>query len=136
KSVKHFKYLGSIVTNDCSMSTELITRIQALSSAYGRLCECVFDLHDLTISTKLKVYAQLLTHILTYGSESWTLYRHHINQLPTVQQWHLRKILQIKWSDFVSNEKVLRRADVDDIEITLIKNRWLAHVSRMTTISR
>ena len=133
KSVNRFKYLGSIVTNDCSMNTELITRIQALSSAYGRLRERVFDSHDLTISTKLKVYAQCLTPLLTYGFEIWTLYRHHINQLRTVQQRHLRKILRIKWSDFVSNEEVLRRADVDDIEITLIKNRlrWLRHVSRM-----
>eukprot|EP00795_Rhopilema_esculentum_P010044 gene10044-biopygen12706 len=133
KSLNRFKYLGSIVTNDCSMNTELITCIQALSSAYGRLRERVFDSHDLTISTKLKVYAQCLAPLLTYGSETWTLYRHHINQLRTVQQRHLRKILRIKWSDFVSNEEVLRRADVDDIEITLIKNRlrWLGHVSRM-----
>ncbi|XP_065062396.1 uncharacterized protein LOC135689175 [Rhopilema esculentum] len=133
KSVNRFKYLGSIVTNNCSMNTRLITCIQALSSAYGRLRERVFDSHDLTISTKLKVYAQCLTPLLTYGSETWTLYRHHINQLRTVQQRHLRKILRIKWSDFVSNEEVLRQADVDDIEITLIKNRlrWLGHVSRM-----
>ena len=93
KSMNRFKYLGSIVTNDCSMNTELITHIQALSSAYGRLRERVFDSHDLTISTKLKVYAQCLTPLLTYGSKTWTLYRHHINQLRTVQQRHLRKIL-------------------------------------------
>ena len=33
----------------------------------------------------------------------------------------------------MSNEEVLRRADAEDIEITLIKSRlrWLGHVSRM-----
>ncbi|XP_044166108.1 uncharacterized protein LOC122950060 [Acropora millepora] len=92
-----------------------------------------FDSHDLTLSTKLKVYVQCLTPLLTYGCETWTLYRYNINQLRTVQQWHLRKILRIKWSDYVSNEEVLRRADAEDIEITLIKSRkrWLGHVSRM-----
>ena len=37
------------------------------------------------------------------------------------------------WSDYVSNEEVLRRTDAEDIEITLIKSRlrWLGHVSRM-----
>ena len=32
KSVNRFKYLGSIVTSDCSVNAELITRIQAVSS--------------------------------------------------------------------------------------------------------
>jgi len=87
-----------------------------------------------TVSTiRTKVYVQCLTPLLTYGCETWTLYRHNINQLRTVQQRHLRKILRIKWSDYVSNEEVLRRADADDIEVTLIKSRlrWLGHVSRM-----
>ena len=123
KSVNRFKYLGSIVTSDCSVNAELITRIQAVASAYGRLRERVFDSHDLTLSTKLKVYVQCLTPLLTYGCETWTLYRYNINQLRTVQQRHLRKILRIKWSDYVSNEEVLRRADAEDIEITLIKSR-------------
>ena len=84
QSVNRFKYLGSIVTSDCSGNTELITRIQAISSAYGRLRERVFDSHDLTLSTKLKVYVQCLTPLLTYGCETWTLYRHNISQLRTV----------------------------------------------------
>ena len=33
KSVNRFKYLGSIVTSDCSVNAELITRIQAVSCA-------------------------------------------------------------------------------------------------------
>ena len=59
--------------------------------------------------------------------------RQNISQLCTVQQCHLRKILCIKWGDYVSNEEVLRRANAEDIEITLIKSRlrWPGHVSRM-----
>ena len=133
KSVNRFKYLGSIVTSDCSVNAELIASIKAVSCAYGRLRESVFDSHDLTLSTKLKVYVQCLTPLLTYGGETWTLHRYHINQLRTVQQRHLRKILRIKCSDYVSNEEVIQPADAEDIEITLIKSRlrWLGHVSRM-----
>ena len=53
KTAKRFKYLGSTVTSDCSMKEELITRIQAVSSAYGRLQSRVFDFHDLTPATKI-----------------------------------------------------------------------------------
>ena len=43
------------------------------------------------------------------------------------------RILEIRWSNHVSNEEVLNRANVEDIEIILTRNRfrWLGHVSRM-----
>ena len=78
QNVKRFKYLGSIVTSDCSIKEELIARIQAVSSAYGRLRNRVFNSHDLTPSTKIKVYVQCLIPLLTYGCETCTLYRHNI----------------------------------------------------------
>ncbi|EDO34006.1 predicted protein [Nematostella vectensis] len=42
-NVTHFKYLGSILSSDCSMRAELTSRIQAVSCAYGRLRKRVFD---------------------------------------------------------------------------------------------
>lgn len=133
KNVKRFKYLGSYVSSDCSVREEITSRIQAVSSAYGRLRSRVFDSHDLTPSTKIKVYSQCLMPLLMYGSETWTLYSTDIKQLRTVQQRHLRRILRVKWDDYVSNEEVLARSDVEDIEVMLTRNRmrWLGHVSRM-----
>ena len=119
KNVKSFKYLGSIVTNDCTIKEELTKRIQAVSLAYGRPRSRVFDSHDLSTDTKIKVYNQCLMPILLYECETWTLYRHNIQQLRTVQQRHLRRILRVRWNDYVSNENILNRADVKDIKITL-----------------
>ncbi|XP_057296128.1 uncharacterized protein LOC130625064 [Hydractinia symbiolongicarpus] len=131
-NVKRFKYLCSFVSRDCSMKGELTVRFQAVSSAYGRLRNRVFDSHDLTTSTKIKVWKQCLLSLLLYGNETWTLYHKNINQLRTVQQRHLRRILKIKWYDYVSNEDVLLSADFEDIELMLLRNRlrWLGHVSR------
>ena len=71
--------------------------------------------------------------LLMYGRETWTLYQHEIMQLRTIQQRHLRLILNIKWDDYISNEEVLRRADVKDMEVMLVRTRlrWLGHVCRM-----
>ena len=57
-------------------------------------------------------------------------YAHEIKQLRTVQQRHLRSILKIRWNNFVSNlsnESVLDRSNVDDVEVL----GWLGHVCRM-----
>ena len=131
--VNRFKYLGSILSKGCNLKEELIARIQSISCAYGRLKDRVFNNHDLTTRTKVTVFNQCLMPILLYGSETWTLYAHEVKQLRTVQQRHLRNILNIKWDDFVSNEEVLRRSNSTDIEVILAKNRlrWLGHIVRM-----
>ena len=79
------------------------------------------------------VYNQCVIPIIMYGSETWTLYRHHIKKLRTLQQRYLRFILNIKWTDYVTNDEVLERAKTEDIENILIRNRlrWLGHVVRM-----
>ena len=133
ENVNNFKHLGSYVTNDCSMKDYLTARIQTTSCAFGRLRHRVFDSHDLTYLTKVKVYNQCLMPLLMYGSETWTLNYQQVRQLRTVQQRHLRRILKIKWDHYISNEEALARACVEDIEILLVRSRlrWLGHVSRM-----
>ena len=112
KNVNSFKYLGSYVTNDCSMKEELTARIQATSCAFGRLRHRIFDSNDLTYLTKVKVYNQCLMSLLMYSSKTWTLNYQQVRQLRTVQQRHLRRILKIKWDHYISNEEALARACV------------------------
>ena len=92
-----------------------------------------FWLRRLTVETKLKVYNQYVIPLMMYGSETWTLYRHHIKLLRTIQQWQLRSILKIRWDHFITNDEVLDRAESMDIEIILIRNRlrWMDHVASM-----
>ena len=93
----------------------------------------LFDLWRLKARSKDKVYDQCIIPLLLYGSETWPLYQKHVKQLRTIQQRHLRSILSIKWDHFVSNEEVLERANVLDMEIKLLKNRlrWMGHICRM-----
>ena len=94
KRVDRFKYLGSYVTKDCKLDDEITARIQAASCAMERLRDRVFDCRDLTVETKLKVYNQCIIQLMMYGSETWTLYRHHIKLLRTIQQRHLDQFLR------------------------------------------
>ena len=61
----------------------------------------------------------------------WNLHYHQVRQIRTIQQCHLGNILKIKWDQYISNEKVLTRAGLEDIEIKLVRNRlrWLGHLS-------
>ena len=73
---------------------------------------------------------------MMYGSETWTLFHHHIKFLRTVQQKHLRSILKIKWDHFITNDEVLDRSKSTDIVVTLIRSRWhwIGHVAHMPNV--
>ena len=70
---------------------------------------------------------------MLYGSKTWTLCRHHIKLLRTVQQRHLRSFLKISWDPYITNDEILDCSKSAEIEITLIRNRlsWIGHVACM-----
>ena len=133
KTVDSFKYLGSVISSDGSLDSEIAARISKASQALGRLRNRVLNHHNVTLSTKLKVYNAVVLTSLLYGCEAWTVYQRHLKQLEKFHQRALRSILGIKWQDKVTNVEVLERANSVSIEVTLLKSRlrWSGHVIRM-----
>ena len=69
-----------------------------------------------------------------YSCESWTLYRRHIKLLDQFHQRCLRRIMNIKWFNKVTNVKVLQKAKMKSIDtlLTLSQLRWSGHLVRMS----
>ena len=132
-NVDHFKYLGSIISNDGTLDKEINTRICKASQALGRLRVRVLNQHNIHKSTKLKVYKAIVLTTLLYGSETWTLHKKHLKQLEVFHMRCLRSILRIRWQDKITNLEVLQRADLSSIEAMVLKSqlRWTGHVIRM-----
>ena len=133
KTVEHFKYLGSVISSDCSLDREISTRINKTSQALGRLRTRVMNHKSIKLPTKIKVYTAIVLTSLLYGCETWTLYRKHIKQLERFHMRALRSIMGIKWQDRVTNLEVLDRATLASIETMVLKAqlRWTGHVIRM-----
>ena len=133
--VSNFKYLGSTLTVDNRLDTEINSRIKNACVSFGKLEGRLWKQKDICIATKCKVYKAAVLPALLYSAETYTLYRKHIKRLAAVQQRHLRRILRISWSDRVSNVEVLRRAGMECIEASLAGTqlRWCGHVVRMET---
>ena len=53
----------------------------------------------------------------------WNLHYHQVRQIRTIQHCLRGNILKIKWDQYISNEEVLSRAGLEDIEIKLVRNR-------------
>ncbi|XP_069778346.1 uncharacterized protein [Narcine bancroftii] len=133
KAVNQFTYLDCNISSDARIDNKIDNRLAKANSAFGRLHKRVWKNNQLKNLTKISVYRAVVIPTLLFDSKSWVLYRHHLRLLERFHQRCLRSILNIHWSDFISNIEVLEMAEGDSIESTLlkIKLRWVGHVSRM-----
>ena len=133
KTTKQFSYLGCTISCDAKIDKEIDNRLSKANSSFGRLYKRVWNNKNLKTQTKIRVYRAVVLTTLLYGSETWVTYRSHIRLLERFHQRCLRTILNIIWSDFVTNVEVLEQADIPSIEAMLLKSqlRWAGHVSRM-----
>ena len=95
--VHEFVYLGSNITGNLSIDSELNKRIK-------------FSDH-----TKVSVYKACIISTLLYGSESWTMRAHQEKRLNVFHMRCLRLILGITWQDKVTNKVVLERAGIPSL---------------------
>ena len=131
--VDSFVYLGSSLSRDGSLDSEVNRRIGKACVAFGKLEDRVWSDHDLTLSTKLSVYDACVVTSLLFACETWTTYRRHLKILERFHQNCLRHILHINWKSLTADTEVLERASCLSIEarITLHHMRWVGHVIRM-----
>jgi len=131
--VETFTYLGSTVSSSLSLDTEISSRIGKGAAVMSKLNKRVWSNSQLTVNTKLRVYQACVLSTLLYGSESWTTYASQEKRLNSFHLRCLRRLLQVKWQDKVTNTEVLKRAGIPSLFALLSRKRlkWLGHVRRM-----
>ena len=115
KVVSEFTYLGSTVTSNLNLDSELDKRIGKAASTMARLTNKVWKNPDLTLKTKMAVYKACVLSILLYSSEAWTTYARHEKRLNVFHLRNIRRILCISWQDRVTNSEILSRAGLPSI---------------------
>jgi len=64
---------------------------------------------------------------LLYGCESWTISKRMESQLEAAGLWFLRRMLRIAWTDKVSNDQVLHRANTSRNLLKVIVSRQIRY---------
>ena len=129
--VHEFVYLGSTITDNLSIESELNKRIGKAAMTLSWLTKRVWSNNQLSDHTKVNVYKACVISTLLHGSESWTMRAHQEKRLNVFHMRCLRRILGITWQDKVTNKVVLEKARIPSL-YTLLKlrrMRWLGHVT-------
>ena len=130
-----FKYLGSVITDECS-KPEILPRITYTTAELTRL-KPVWNDRSVSLSSKIRLMRSLVTSIFLYSCESWTLTAKLQRRIQAMKMRCYRKILHISYKDHVTNEEV--RAKIQQAigphedPLTIVKRRklqWYGHVSR------
>ena len=86
EGVDRFIYLGSLIDSPGGCRTECLRRI-GLASSCMRDLAAVWKQKHLSLETKLRLYSSLVTPVLLYGSDTWTLTKSELSRL---QAFHVR----------------------------------------------
>jgi len=126
ESVEHFQYLGSNISRDSDADYDIYTRIGKASSVHRRL-RPVWRSKSISKDTKIRLYTS------TVIMETWRTTNKTNRMLSVFNRRCLRDIMGVSWKDHMTNEELLSRAGVGDLQETVAdrRRRFIGHILRL-----
>ena len=70
KKVSTFSYLGSVISDDCTINNDIATCLQKANRPYGALQKRLWSHRDIKVKIKINVHKAVILTTLLYGSQS------------------------------------------------------------------
>ena len=128
----NFTYLGSTIASNNSSFNDVNRRIAIATSTMSKLSS-LWTSSRLSLALKMRLYNSLIISIITYSSASWTLTKAQKKRLDAFNTKALRRIVGVRWHDFVTNASILIRTGQPSLMTTIRKLRLSAfgHICRL-----
>jgi hypothetical protein len=132
EAVTEFSYLGSLQTNGADSTADCQRHIGMAANTMKTLSR-VWNQRNLSLKTKFRIYSTCVLPVLLYGSECWTLSQNGWNKLQAFNMRCQRRIMRVRWDDFVSNLTIEQRSGITDLVKTVRRRRLglFGHVARL-----
>ena len=141
ETVKNFKYLGAIVSDEGS-KPEILSRIAQTTTALAKL-NIIWKDKKIATSSKIRLMRALVVSIFLYACESWTLTADTEKRIRALEMRCYRRLLDISYKDRVTNDEVRNKVkqnigNFKDL-LTTVKRRklqWYGHISRSNGLAK
>ncbi|KAI5715577.1 hypothetical protein M8J77_018806 [Diaphorina citri] len=132
KQSKSFKYLGSNIAENAKSVVDIKQRIAQAKAAFMKKYT-LFCSNNINIHLRKQLIKTLVWSIALYGSETWVIGMAERKKIEAFEMWCWRKMNKIKWTERMSNERVLqmvgeRRQIMNMLEER--RHRWIGHLYR------
>ena len=123
EKVDHFKYLGSIKTEDAYCSKDIRARIGMAKQRMVELTN-IWKASSISTSLKIRLMKCLVWTVVTYGAEGWTLRKEDMDRINSAEMWMYRRLLRVSWYEKRTNDSILRQLQVDrELLSTVLKRK-------------
>ena len=102
-----FILLGSQITADGDSSHEIKRHLffgrKAMTTA-----DSILKSRDITLPTKVRLVKHMVSLVLIYGCESWTIKKAECQRIDCCELWWWRGLLRVPWTARRSNQSILK----------------------------
>ena len=105
--VTDFFSLGSKITMDGDCSHEIKRRLLLGMKAMTNLGN-VLKSRDITLLIKVHIVKTMVSPVVMYGCESWTIKKAECWRIDAFEIWCWRRLLEVPWTARRSNQSILR----------------------------
>ena len=126
---KKCKYLGSMLDTENDINRRKILAINA-----EKQLKHVLNNRKINLDTKINIHTAFIKSIFLYNSELWTLTSKLEKEIDAFQRKGLRRILNIRWPDKISNKDLYEKTNQTPWSRNIKRRRisWFGHLLRLS----
>ena len=90
---------------------------------------------DITLSTKVRLVKAMVSPVIMYACESWTIKKAERQRIDAFELWYWKRVLRVPWTARRSNQSILKETSPEySIEGLMLKLKlqYLGHVMQRT----
>ena len=107
ETVADFIFLGSKITVDGDCSHEIKRRLLLGRKVMTNL-NSIFKSRDIILPTKVHLVKAMVSPVVMYGCESWTIKKAECQRIDAFELWCGRRLLRVPWTARRSNQSILK----------------------------
>ena len=107
KTVSDFILGGSKITADGDCSHE-IKRWLLLGRKVITNLDSILKSREITLPTKVRLVKAMVSPVVMYGCESWTVKKAERQRIDAFELWCWRRLLRVPWTPRRSNQSILK----------------------------
>ena len=98
---------GSKITADGYCSHEIKRRLLLERKVTNNL-DSVLKSRDITLTAKVHLVKAMVSPVVMYGCESWTIKKAESRRIDAFELWCWRRLLRVPWTARSSNQSILK----------------------------
>jgi len=136
--VEEFKYLGTTLTNQNSITEKIKSRLRSGNACYNSV-QNLLSSRLLSKNLKIMIYRTIILPVVLYGCGTWSLTLREEGKLRVFENMVLRRIFGPRRDEVTGKWRRLHNEELNDLysspnTLRVIKSRrmkWAGHVARM-----